>query len=146
MSEDANKICVRRHFEELWNEGQIEKAGEFFHQDFMNFGEEHVDGISLVKRIVTVWRTAFPDFRFSIDAMMAENDEVMCEVSCRGTHLGEFQLISPLKGPSLSPNGKAFSVKHIHRFRLKDGKIFEHFAVRDDLGMFAQLGRLGDMR
>jgi len=31
---------------------------------------------------------------------------------------------------------------NIHRFRLKEAKIVEHFAVRDDLGMFQQLGHL----
>jgi len=43
----------------------------------------------------------------------------------------------------LLPSGKTFRVKHIHRFRLRDGKIVEHIAVRDDLGMFQQLGHLG---
>jgi len=40
------------------------------------------------------------------------------------------------------PNGKSFKVKHIHRFRLKKAKIVEHFAVRDDLSVFQQLGHL----
>ena len=48
-----------------------------------------------------------------------------------------------LEGPDLLPSGKTFRVKHIHRFRLRDGKIVEHIAVRDDLGMFQQLGHLG---
>ncbi len=66
----------------------------------------------------------------------------MCEVTFRGTHLGILRLVPPLTGPDLAPNGKTFQVKHIHRFRLRYGKIIEHFAVRDDLGMFQQLGHL----
>jgi len=146
MQEETNKRCVRRHFEELWNGGETEKAGEFFDSSFMNFGEQHQDGIALVKRIVAVWRTAFPDLHFTVETMVAEGDLVMCEVSLSGTHLGEFHLIPPLQGPSLAPNGKKFQIKHIHRFRLKDGKIVEHFAARDDLGMFQQLGHLGALR
>ena len=80
--------------------------------------------------------------RFTVDLMAAESDLVMCEVSFQGTHLGELELIPPSEGPTLRPNGKAFKVKHIHRFRLKNGRIVEHFAVRDDLGMFRQLGHL----
>jgi hypothetical protein len=34
-------------------------------------------------------------------------------------------------------------VHRVNRFRLKESKIVEHFAVRDDLGMFQQLGHLG---
>jgi predicted ester cyclase len=81
--------------------------------------------------------------RFTVDAMIAEGDVVMCEVTLRGTHTGEFPLIPPLHGPTLPPNGRSFEIKHMHRFRLRGGKIVEHFAVRDDLGMFQQLGHLG---
>jgi predicted ester cyclase len=139
---DANKTCVRRQFEELWNNGQLDTVNDFFAADFMNFGQQLQDGRTIVKRIVSAWRTAFPDLHFAMDSIVAEGDLVMCEVSFQGTHLGEFQLIPPLKGPSLLANGKSFKVKHIHRFRLKNGQIVEHFAVRDDLGMFQQLGHL----
>jgi len=146
MPEEANKACVRRHFEELWNNGELEKAADFFDPAFMNFGQQYQDGIALVKRIVAVWRTAFPDLHFTVETIIAEGDVVMCEVSLRGTHFGEFPLIPPLQGPSLAPNGRAFHVKHIHRFRLAQGKIVEHFAARDDLGMFQQLGRLAELK
>lgn len=139
----ANKASIRRQFEEMWNHGRVELVEELFDKDFMNFGKQHQDGRALVKYIVGVWRSAFPDLRFVVDSMVAEGDLVMCEVTCQGTHKGEFQLIPPLQGPNLPPNGKTFTIKHIHRFRLKDGKVFEHFAVRDDLGMFHQLGHLG---
>jgi steroid delta-isomerase-like uncharacterized protein len=139
---DANKACVRGHFEELWNNGHLDRIDDFFAEDFMNFGQQYQDGRALVKRIVSGWRTAFPDLHFTVDSIVAEGDLVMCEASFQGTHLGELQLIPPLKGPSLPANGKSFKVKHIQKFRLKDGKIVEHFAVRDDLGMFQQLGHL----
>ncbi len=138
----ANRTSVRRQFEELWNNGRVELIGELFDKDFMNFGKQHLDGHALVKRIIGVWRAAFPDLRFAVDLMVAEGDLIMCEVTCQGTHQGNFELISPLEGPSLVPNGRAFKVKHIHRFRLREGKVVEHFAVRDDLGMFQQLGHL----
>jgi predicted ester cyclase len=142
MSAEANKDCVRRHFEELWNEGKLDKTCEFFGENFMNFGQRYEDRREIVKYVVSVWRTAFPDLRFTVDSMVAEGDLVMCEVSFQGTHLGELKLIPPLEGPDLQPNGRRFNVKHIHRFRMKDGQIVEHFAVRDDLGMFRQLGQL----
>ena len=143
MPDDTNKNCVRHHFEVLWNEGQLERIDDFFDKDFMNFGERYQDARPVLKQIVSIWRAAFPDLHFTVDSIVAEGDVVMCEVSFQGTHLGEFQLIPPLEGPNLLPNGKAFRVKHFHRFRLREGKIVEHFAVRDDLAMFRQLGHLG---
>jgi len=142
LSQDANKSCVRRHFEELWNNGEIDKIDLFFSEDFTNFGHRYEEVRPIIQHVVSVWRTAFPDLHFTVDSMLTEGDMVICEVSLQGTHLGEFQLIPPLQGPTLPPNGRVFKVKHIHRFRLKEGKIVEHFAVREDLSMFQQLGHL----
>jgi predicted ester cyclase len=38
------------------------------------------------------------------------------------------------------PTGRHFEVQHIHMLQVRDGKIVEHFASRDDLGMMQQLG------
>lgn len=142
METESNKDCVRRHFEELWNRGEIERIDEFFSPEFTNFGLKYDDLRNKIQFIVGVWRTAFPDLHFSVDKLVAEGDSVMAEVSLKGTHRGAFPLIPPLHGPTLQPNGKHFQVKHIHRFLMKDARIIEHFAVRDDLGMFQQLGHL----
>jgi len=61
----------------------------------------------------------------------------------RGLRIVSTRLEKWVRGPSPPPSGKTFRVKHMHRFRLKEAKIVEHFAVRDDLGMFKQLGHLG---
>jgi predicted ester cyclase len=52
-----------------------------------------------------------------------------------GRHLGEF-----LGKP---PTGKEFGTKQIHIWRLEDGKVIEHWSVRDDLGQALQLGLIG---
>jgi hypothetical protein len=38
------------------------------------------------------------------------------------------------------PTGKCITVLNFHSFRIKDGLISQHAAVRDDLGMVLQLG------
>jgi predicted ester cyclase len=40
------------------------------------------------------------------------------------------------------PTGRHFEVQHIHLMQVRGGKIVEHFANRDDLGMMKQLGLL----
>jgi predicted ester cyclase len=42
-----------------------------------------------------------------------------------------------------TPASGKVSVELAHMFRLRDGKIVEHWAVRDDLDMLQQLGALG---
>jgi predicted ester cyclase len=106
MSVDENKTCVVRHFKELWNDGLIDRVEDFFAEDFMNFGQQCQDARPMVKHIVQVWRTAFPDLRFTVDFMVAERDLVMCETSFQGTHLGEFPLISPPRARLWLPTGR----------------------------------------
>ena len=42
----------------------------------------------------------------------------------------------------IPPSGKHFSVRHVHLYRVTDGRITEHWAVRDDLGLLLQIGSL----
>ena len=126
MKEIANKDCIQRHFEELWNRGEVEKIDEFFSQGFSDFGVRYSDVRGIIQHIIRTWRRATPDLEFQIDSLVREGDTIMCEVTVSGTHLGDFPLIAPLNGPTLAPNGRKFTVKHIHRFRLKESKIVVH--------------------
>jgi predicted ester cyclase len=41
-----------------------------------------------------------------------------------------------------TPTGQTVDVELVHIFRIRDGMITEHWAVRDDVAMFQQLGGL----
>jgi len=77
MVEDANKACVSSHFEELWYNGRIERIDEFFSPDFVNFGLRYSEARTVIQKIITTWRTAFPDLSFKVDFLLAEGDTVM---------------------------------------------------------------------
>jgi hypothetical protein len=58
-----------------------------------------------------------------------------------GTHRGTGEI--PVNGGMLvgvTPTGKHFEIAAIHWFKLRAGKIMDHYAVRDDLAMMQQLG------
>jgi len=52
-------------------------------------------------------------------------------VAVRGTREGELM--------GMAPTGKRFAAQQSHWFRVSGGKVAEHWAVRDDLGMMKQL-------
>jgi len=56
MMESTNKDCVKRHFEELWNHGQIDKVDEFFSSAFSNFGVQYSEARGIIQQIVRTWR------------------------------------------------------------------------------------------
>ena len=69
-----------------------------------------------------------------LEDVVAEADKVWFRGTRSGTHQGK----GPL--PGLAPTGKFAAVQHIHIFRITNGKIVEHWAVRDDLSFLQQVG------
>jgi predicted ester cyclase len=56
----------------------------------------------------------------------------MVRLTLTGTNQGEFQ--------GRPPTGKRVAQPQMHVFRLFEGKMVEHWEVRDDLSMMQQLG------
>jgi predicted ester cyclase len=66
---------------------------------------------------------------------------VRCKVS--GTHRGVGKLsVNGRMLVGVPPTGRRFEVSHLHWYRLREGKIVDHYGNRDDLGMMQQLGLL----
>jgi predicted ester cyclase len=70
-----------------------------------------------------------------VEDEIAEGDKVAARVTMHGRHVGEFL--------GKQPTGKEFATKQIHIWRFQDGKVIEHWSVRDDLGQALQLGLIG---
>ena len=137
MSAEENKAVVRRYIEEVWNRHNIDAADELVSPDYLNHApsaEEYRHGIAGVKHSLNWLFSVFPDHRYDIEDAAADGDTVAVRGTCSGTHEGELW--------DIAPTGERFAVQQSHWFRVSDGKVTEHWAVRDDLGMLKQLGVL----
>ena len=137
MSVEENKAITRRVIEEIWNQKRLELIKETFAQQLNNHGRVMSNGPEVIERIFSHWLTAFPDFHYTIEEVIAVGEKVVQQVTATGTHLGELRL--PFL-ETVPPTGKKFQVQQIHIYTLTNGKIVEHRAIRDDLGMLQQLG------
>jgi steroid delta-isomerase-like uncharacterized protein len=82
-----------------------------------------------------VWiHSVVTDARWVEEDGIATDDRVVVRLRFSGRHTGELL--------GVPATGRTFSVTHVHVYRLVDGMIVEHWAVRDDLGMLQQLGVL----
>jgi len=138
MSLEENKALVRRFNKEAFDEGDLGAAERYLAPDFLN----HVSGkrgVEDMQRIITYVRTTFPDGRVSVDQEIAEGDLVVQVITSTGTHTG-VALHVPW-GP-VAPTGKYVSWQSVRIYRIAGGKIAEHWALRDDLGLLMQLGAL----
>lgn len=72
----------------------------------------------------------------TIHRVIAQDDLVVVHLTMRGRHVGSTM---PLLA-GLSPTGDPIAWEFIHIWRVVDGVIVEHWAVRDDVGLLAQTG------
>jgi predicted ester cyclase len=102
--------------------------------DFYN----HVTGRSGAddfKRLAAEGR-GMPGSANVIDLLVAEGDYVVALMTITRTLHQELQAF----GLTLPASGQSYTVTHVHIYRVADGQIREHWAVRDDLSMLRQLG------
>jgi len=71
------------------------------------------------------------DIRFAIDDLIAEDDRVVARVTSRARQVGPFM--------GMPATGRSYEIGEIHIFRLRDGKIVEHWYEMDAMGLMRQL-------
>lgn len=136
MSTEANKVLVRRIFEELINQENKAVIDEAFapdvtiHDPFS--GTTH--GREAFRQLLGMFDAAFPGHRVAVEELIAEGDKVAVLHTHYATHNGPFM--------GLPPTGKQIVVNGLELFRLQDGKIAEFWRKDDDVSMLAQLGLL----
>ena len=83
------------------------------------------------KQGLTKFRTAFPDFRYTIDDEIAVGDRLVHRLTAQGTQKGEFL--------GVPATGKQATWSEIHIGRIADGKVVEHWGIGDQMAMKQQL-------
>ncbi|PYU69987.1 MAG: ester cyclase [Acidobacteria bacterium] len=134
MSE-GNKNIVRRLVEEVWNKGNLSVADEFFAPNYSHHDPSTPDlgrGPESEKKRATLYRTAFPDLRLTIEDIIAEGETVTARWSCRGTHRGDLS--------GIGPTGNQINISGVTVARLSNGKMVEGWVNWDALGLMQQLG------
>ena len=133
-STEKNKALERRLVLEGFSKGNLAVVEELVAVDAVDHSATPgmPPGLDGVKLFVTTFRTAFPDFNYTIEDQIAEGDKVVTRVTWNGTHKGPFM--------GIPPTGKIISVTGIDITRWSNGKAVEHWSNEDIMGMMQQLG------
>jgi steroid delta-isomerase-like uncharacterized protein len=78
--------------------------------------------------------SAFPDAQITVNASLAGGDLVASRWTLVGTHLGPFQ--------GTAPTGRQVTMAGVDFSRVVEGRIGEHWAQFDVLGVLVQIGAL----
>jgi predicted ester cyclase len=136
--QEANKEFIRKYFKAIDEEGKTANAeilNEYLSENFIEHNP--APGIPPTrdgwKQLFKMFAEATPGYHV-IDDLIAENDKVVAHITAYGTHVGTIF--------GIPATNREFSMKAIVIWRLKNGKITEHWAQSDMLGMMMQLGAI----
>jgi steroid delta-isomerase-like uncharacterized protein len=138
MSEE-NKAIARRFYEEIVGQDNLDAIEEVFAADYVDHdpaNEEQTRGTDGVRAEAGMYKSAFPDMRFTIHEQIAEGDLVVTRWTNQGTHEGELQ--------GMPATGKSVSVEGMTIHRIADGKIAEGWWNWDTMGLMRQLGAISE--
>ena len=129
-------VTMRSTYERI-NKGDIAGFGDLVAEDFVEHQGAGGPGFPPTKEgTLEFFRTllaAFPDWRMTVDDLIASGDKTVARVTVTGTHKGEFM--------GIPPAGTQAKVQLIDIMRFDDaGQVSEHWGVADMLSLMQQLG------
>jgi ketosteroid isomerase-like protein len=136
----TNKELVQRLFDEVYNARDFSACSDLVASAYVEhaiapFGGDEpgtVEGPSHMQSVVEWLAGQFSDITMNVESVVSDGDVVVARVWSEGTNDGDI-------GP-IPPTGKKFAGRQVHWYRVADGKLAEHWAVRDDLNTMLQLG------
>jgi serine phosphatase RsbU (regulator of sigma subunit)/ketosteroid isomerase-like protein len=132
-SEENNKALVRRFFEEVANQGNLDVADELLAPGFVDHDviPGKVADIEDVKGNVAELQASFSDYHFSIKEQVAEGDKVVTRTIYNATHDQE-------EYRGVIPSGARITMETVTIHHVIEGKIVEARHTANTAGFWQQ--------
>ncbi|MQS35753.1 ester cyclase, partial [Streptomyces katsurahamanus] len=116
------------------NDGDEQAAYELIADDFIDYEapEGAPRGPEAYAATARWMRTVWENANWEVVDAFAKGDKAVLRLIFTGRQVADFM--------GVPATGIEVRVQHLHVFRVVDGKVSEHWAVRDDLELFRQLG------
>ena len=136
MPVEENKAVARRFVEEAINRRDLDVLEEIFAAEFVDHTAVpgQAPGVEGLKQFFAMMDAGLPDFRATVEDVVAEADRVAVRFTFRGTHSGDF-MDAPLTGKQVTMPG-------LDILRVENGKITELWGQEDVFGLMQQLGAI----
>jgi predicted ester cyclase/quinol monooxygenase YgiN len=133
--EDKNKQAIREFTRIFKNEHNVDGVGHLFDSNFgHHFRGTLPSGFEGLRQIGMMMNGAFPDVVVTEEDLAADGDRVIERSSAVATHKGTMM--------GEKPTNKRVAWSEIHIYRLRDGKIVEHWAEIAMMELLQQIGVL----
>jgi len=133
---NANIELARKSHEEVWSKGNLAVADEIYSNEIVRHSADRADirGREAFKQFMLGTRGAFPDWKETVENVIASGDLVATKVTLRGTMTG------PLR--TFPPTGKRFELPCAVFYRIAEGKIAEIWCYLDSATILRAIGAL----
>ncbi len=133
---DELKAKARRIWEEIFPACDVAALAEVIAVDGIDHGARpnEPQGLEGARRTMLWLGRVFSDQRWQINKVIGEGDTVVLLCTHHARQTGDLM--------GIPPTGHEVSYDYIHVVRFQDGKVVEHWGVRDDLTLMRQLGVL----
>jgi predicted SnoaL-like aldol condensation-catalyzing enzyme len=133
MNTGKNKKVVRDFYEEVFRKHDLAAVDRFMHDDYIQHNPDAAQGKTGFVDFHKGFFAAIPDSCATINEIVAEGDLVFVYNTITGTHACKGFLGYP-------PTGNKVKYDVVDMFRLRDGKLCEHWDVADTRALFTQVG------
>lgn len=135
MQEEKNKQVIREFTRIFKNEHNVDGVAHLFDSKFVHhFRTPMPAGFEGLRQVGIMMNGAFPDVVVTEEDLIASGDKVVERSSAVATHKGAMM--------GAPPTNKKIKWSEIHIYRLKDGKIVEHWAEIAMMELLQQVGVL----
>ena len=133
--EDTNKQVIREFTKIFKNQHNVNGVSHLFDTNFVHhFRNPLPDGFEGLRQVGIMMNGAFPDVVVTEEDLIASGDKVVERSSAAATHNGALM--------GAPPTNKRVTWSEIHIYRLRDGKIAEHWAEIAMMELLQQTGVL----
>ena len=130
---EANRLLVNRFYHELWNDWQFDIISDLLSPDLVFHGSlgPQKPGHEGFVEYANLVRSAFPDFKHSVEDIIAEEQKVAACLTFRGTHEGEIF--------GIEPTGRTIQFVGVGIFVFRADLISHIWVLGDRLSLLQQL-------
>lgn len=135
MQEETNKQVIREFTRIFKNQHNVDGVSHLFDKQFVHHFRVPVAlGFEGLRQVGIMMNVAFPDVVVTEQDLIASGDKVVERSSAAATHQGAMM--------GVVPTNRRVQWSEIHIYRLRDGRIMEHWAEVSMMELLQQIGAL----
>jgi steroid delta-isomerase-like uncharacterized protein len=132
--EERNKTLIRSFINEIFNEHNPSSNEKYFAKESVEVSPHKGNVSEGFKQFISEFFKAFPDWRATIEHIVAENNLVVVFLNGSGMHKGEFH--------GIPPTNKQVNMRAAELYKIENERITRHWYVFDQLNLLEQTGTL----